>query len=179
MGTAVPSAGADRVSAAVTGALAPVAGLLAPVVGSLAGSLAKSAMGDPSSQEAQPAAKAPEQRLDLHPLSSADLQRFTSELAAKLRDTDVLKPRNIRVRSYQIPVKRADEEAEQPFLNSFYSADLDSAATAAASGDVGHALAEYLTSSQRLDTSRRVDVRTRPERSGPATRRTGFRRAGG
>jgi hypothetical protein len=172
MREAVPDAVADGVKAAVTGALAPVAGPLAAALpatlpamaGSVAGRLAKSAVGSAAAEGASPDSEAaqPPARLDLHPLTATDLQRFTSELAGRLKVTQVLSPRDVRVRSYQVSATRADEETESSFLNSFYSDDLGRIAKSLDIGDVGAALAAYLTCSQRLDRARRVDVRRQP-----------------
>ncbi len=69
-------------------------------------------------------AAAPPGRLETRPLTGEILQCFTAELTARLGVGQVLRPRHIRVRSYQIPATRAGEAPESSFLNSFCAEDL-------------------------------------------------------
>ncbi|MFZ0167229.1 MAG: hypothetical protein WAL12_26890, partial [Trebonia sp.] len=132
------------------------------LAGIAAGRLAGAAVGtvpadgQPTHQEQPPV------RLDLHPLVGADLQRFTTELSVRLGVADVLAPRHVRVRSYQVSAARAEEETEQSFLNSFYADDLTRIGTAVAKGAVGAALREYLTRAADIDQGKRIDVRHQP-----------------
>lgn len=160
---AVPDAVAGGVKAAVAGALTPVAGPVAAagaaLAGGAAGRLAEAAMvsipqhGQPTEQEPPPA------RLDLHPLVGSDLQRFVAELAARLGVTDMLIPRRVRVRSYQVSAARTEDETEQNFLNSLYADDLARIGKALAAGNVGASLSTYLTSAAQINNDRRIDVR--------------------
>ena len=167
MREAVPDAMTEGVKAVVAGALAPVVGpptaaAGAALAGIAAGRLAGAAVGtvpadgQPTHQEQPPV------RLDLHPLVGADLQRFTTELSVRLGVADVLAPRHVRVRSYQVSAARAEEETEQSFLNSFYADDLTRIGTAVAKGAVGAALREYLTRAADIDQDKRIDVRHQP-----------------
>jgi hypothetical protein len=171
MRAAVPSAMAEGVQAAVTGALAPVAGPLATAGGAMAGSvtgtLAKAVIdrAAPDGSTAIGAARLngpPAARLDLNPLTGADLQRFIVELAGRLGVAGNLSPRGVRVRSYKVSVSRADEPPQQSFLNSFIADDLDRVAKALLAGDVGAGLAGYLTGSHRLSHAEGVDMRAAP-----------------
>ena len=158
--TAVPDAIAGGVTAAVSGFLATTGGPLATVggamAGSVAGSVVKSAMGGDDSEKKSTA------RLDQAALTAADVQRFSTELAAKLDVADVLRPANVRVRSYQIKAGRAEEEAEQSFLNSFFADDLARVAAALDEGGAGTALSQYLSSTRQIDVATRIDVQKHP-----------------
>jgi hypothetical protein len=166
MRAAVPAAVAEGAKTAVTGALAPAAGPLAAVGGALAGSvletLVKTATADASGGPgSSPSRKPPAARLDLSPLTGADLHRFTAELATRLRIENELSPRGVRVRSYQIPANRAEDPVQQSFLNSFIADDLDRVARALKEG-MGAGLAAYLTPSRRLSQADRIDIRATP-----------------
>jgi hypothetical protein len=162
--TAVPDAVAGGVTAAVTGALATIGGPLAAaggaMAGSLAGSITKSAMAGEEA-ERRTTAGAPA-RLDRAALSAADLQRFSVELAARLDVADALRPANVRVRSYEIRIDRAEDEAEQSFLNSFFADDLARVAAALNEDSGGMALSQYLTSTRRISGASRIDVQKEP-----------------
>jgi AAA domain len=110
---------------------------------------------------ASPSLPAPT-RPGLGPVTGADLQRFTAELAARLRVTRELSPRGVRVRSYKIPASRADDPVQHSFLNSFIADDLERVARALLEDGAGAGLAAYLTSARRLSCADRVDVRSAP-----------------
>ncbi|HEY5879509.1 MAG TPA: ATP-binding protein [Nakamurella sp.] len=67
------------------------------------------------------------------------------------------------VESVAVSARRADEHAETDFLNSFYLDDLAAVRRQVALGDVGAALAAYLTGDTALRTGGRVDVVRRPD----------------
>jgi hypothetical protein len=79
---------------------------------------------------------------------------------AALGVDDVLPVDGIRARS-EIVARRTADVVEQDFLNSFIADDLARVADAAAAGDVGAALRDYLRPTPELEVDRRVDVRTR------------------
>ncbi len=179
---AVPDGVAGAVSAAVVGALTPLgpigAGLTA-VAANTAKSVTDSAVGreqadTPDGQDADGAPRGEVTHLDhLTVITGEDLHAFISWLAAQLGVTDCLQPRGVRVRSYQIKIKNSDDEESDeagrgkddradPFLNSFLADDLELVAKALAAGDVGRALASYLTPQDRVRTARRKDVRQDP-----------------
>jgi hypothetical protein len=74
--------------------------------------------------------------------------------------TGVLGAEGIRVRSEKVG-RQSSEVVEHDFLNSFIADDLARVAGAAARGEVGSALREYLRPKADLDVGDRVDVRTR------------------
>jgi AAA domain len=166
MRSAVPAAVGAGLQTAAASALAPVAGPLAPVggaiVGSIAGSLATAAVGNPSPSGSPGAPASPPAPLDLRPLKNADLDRYTAELAEWLGVVEKLRPGGIRIRSYPVSASALGQPVQQAFLNSLYLGDLKRVAGAFSSGDIGAALAAYLTSSQRLETAGRTDVRACP-----------------
>jgi hypothetical protein len=162
---AVPDAVASGVTAAVTGVLSTIGGPLAAAggafAGNVAGSITKSAVGgDDIARETTAEAPA---RLDQAALTAADLQQFSAELGARLGVVDALRPANIRVRSYEVRIGRAEEEqTEQSFLNSFFAGDLACVAAALGEGSVGVALFQYLTSARRINRAGRIDVQKDP-----------------
>lgn len=87
---------------------------------------------------------------------------------AALGAADLLGADGIRVRS-EIVARRSAEVVEQDFLNSFIADDLARVAGAAARGDVGSALRDYLRPGSELDVGDRVDVRVRFEEVRRAT----------
>jgi len=105
---------------------------------------------------------APSARLETRPLTGEILQRFTAELTARLGVGQVLRPRHIRVRCYQMPATRAGEAPESSFLNSFCAEDLARVARALRRGDAGPGRA-YLTSGQQHAARERIDVRQQPQ----------------
>jgi hypothetical protein len=168
---AVPEATAETVKAVVAGALTPVAGPVVAIAGgTLAGSTAGKVVdamvnGAPPQNAAREELARPEpERLDLSPLRGEGLQRFVAQLANRLGVSEPLQPQRVRVRSYQVASTRAEGQTEpSAFLNSFFANDLDRVAAALEKGDVGPALAAYLTSGTRIDAARRIDVRTNPD----------------
>ena len=165
--SAVPDMVSGGVTVAVSTALGAIGGPLAAaggaMAGSLAGKLAKSAVGTKGEEQAKTEAggeSRPRVRLDQAPLTGSDLYRFTAELADRLGVTTELRPRNIRVNSYQISVSRADEPPErQTFLNSYIADDLSLISTALDRRDAGTALCQYLTASPGIT---RTDVQKEP-----------------
>jgi hypothetical protein len=67
------------------------------------------------------------------------------------------------IESVPVSARRADENAETDFLNSFYLDDLAAVRRHVALGDVGAAIAAYLTGDTALRTGTRVDVVRRPD----------------
>ena len=67
------------------------------------------------------------------------------------------------IESVAVSARRADEHAETDFLNSFYLDDLTAVRQHVARGDVGAALAAYLTGDTALRTCGRVDVVSNPD----------------
>ena len=131
------------------------------MAGSVASRLTKTAMGSNSDSSAAGATK-PAARLDLHPLTGADIQRFTEELAARLGVTGKLAPRGVRVQSRRVSIARSGEASDSPFLNSFLVGDLGMVASALREGNVGAGLAGYLASGQHIGSIKRIDVRQEP-----------------
>jgi hypothetical protein len=97
------------------------------------------------------------------PLRGEELRRLAARLASRLGVTTALRPRGLRVRSYQVDAERAGEQTAPSFLNSFCADDLARVAAAVADGDAGAGLTAYLTGSAGIDAGRRVDVRARPD----------------
>lgn len=161
----IPDAVSGGIGAIVVSALAILGGPLAAAggaaVGGIAGRAAKSAMSKGDSQSADTAP---------HTLAAAfsgaltgdDLHRFVAALARHLGVIDVLKPSGIRVRSYQIPADRAEEEPETSFLNSFIAEDLANVASELRQRGVGQALTRYLTPTRLIDSEGRTDVQCHP-----------------
>ena len=131
------------------------------MAGSVASRLTKTAMGSNSDSSAAGATK-PAARLDLHPLTGADIQRFTEELTARLGVTGKLAPGGVRVQSRRVSIARSGEASDSPFLNSFLVGDLGMVASALREGNVGAGLAGYLASSQHIGSIERIDVRQEP-----------------
>jgi len=104
----------------------------------------------------------PPARLDLSPLTGADLQRLTAELASRLHVTGDLSPRGVRIRSCKVPASRAGDPVQPSFLNSFIADDLDRVAKALLEDGAGAGLTAYLTSGRRFRDADRVDVRDTP-----------------
>jgi hypothetical protein len=67
------------------------------------------------------------------------------------------------VRSHQVKIDSDEEGKADPFLNSFLAEDLKLVTEAMRRGDVGRALASYLTPEGRISTTRRKDVRRDPK----------------
>lgn len=169
MRAAVPDAVTQGVKAPVNVALTTVAGPMAAVGAALAAATAGKMVDAVLSGTPQRASSVPHEpaqqesaRLDLNPLRGSDMHRFVAQLAARLKVDDILRPRRVRVRSYQVDAARAEDQTEPSFLNSFYADDLARVARAFIADGVGRGLAAYLTSATRIDTGERTDVRVRP-----------------
>ncbi|BBA95863.1 putative DNA helicase related protein [Actinacidiphila reveromycinica] len=96
--------------------------------------------------------------LDVH-----DLAAVTRWVAEQLGVAAVLRPDAIRVKSYRVSAKHADETVGDTLLNSFYADDLQRVAEAVAAGGAGEALLGYLRADADLDADARHDVRRAPE----------------
>lgn len=170
---AVPDGVAGAVGAAVGAALTPLGPLgagIAATTGSAAKTLAELAMKRPGDAGQQPFGEPgsanqedPETRLDVAAITSTDLHDFIAWLAAQLCVQEDLRPRYVRVWSHQVKEGRAEENGAQPFLNSFLVDDLALVTDALRAGNVGGALAGYLTSDSRIDKSLRTDVQRHPQ----------------
>jgi hypothetical protein len=97
------------------------------------------------------------------PMRFEDLERLVEVVAERFGVSQLLQPAEIRVQSFPIAVKRQFDADGQRFLNSFIADDLDQVADAVRRGDHGAALGAYLQEEQRIDPTRRVDVRTDPQ----------------
>ncbi len=95
-------------------------------------------------------------------LTVDDLAAITRWVAETLGLAEALEPRNIRVKSRQIPLRTADDAAGDEFLNSFYAPDLELVAVSLAAGDAGKALTDYLRDDESIDMAQRVDLRRSP-----------------
>ncbi|GFE18071.1 hypothetical protein Sgleb_61180 [Streptomyces glebosus] len=73
-----------------------------------------------------------------------------------------LRPNAIRVKSYLVSAKHADDSSGDVFLNSFYADDLERVADAVEAGQAGTALLDYLRDDADLDAALRCDVRGTP-----------------
>ena len=73
-------------------------------------------------------------------LTVDDLAAITRWVAEVLGVTEALKPDMIRVKSYQVSLRSADDASTDEFLNSFYADDLERVADALEVGDAGTAL---------------------------------------
>ncbi|WP_369634720.1 AAA domain-containing protein [Nocardia sp. JMUB6875] len=90
-----------------------------------------------------------------------DLVALTRWVAETLGIAEVLLPNAIRIESFQVNSRLADESGGGDILNSFHVDDLARIADAAEADDVGAALTEYLRDSASV-TAGRTDVRTAP-----------------
>ncbi|MEV1001832.1 AAA domain-containing protein [Nonomuraea sp. NPDC050202] len=172
----VGSVAVQSLSAAVKAGGGPVAGTLASTavekvgdhitsaaVNAIAGRLAGddgSADGDPS--ESEPSANVLPAGVGARPLTLSDLVAMTRWLAEELQLLDALEPVNIRVKSYQVSLKRADDAQGDEFLNSFYADDLQRISSEIKSGRISIPLAEYLRDDGSIATDRRIDLRREP-----------------
>ncbi|MFD9715131.1 AAA domain-containing protein [Streptomyces sp. NPDC059076] len=96
--------------------------------------------------------------LDVH-----DLAAITRWVAEELGVDEVLLPNAIRVKSYQVAARHADESGGDVFLNSFYADDLERVASVLKAGHSGTALTDYLRADADLDRMNRFDMRSLPE----------------
>lgn len=83
-------------------------------------------------------------------------------MAEQLGVAEVLRPNAIRVKSYLVSAKHADDSSGDVFLNSFYADDLERVANALEAGQAGTALLDYLRDDADLDAALRCDVRGTP-----------------
>ncbi len=163
----IPDAVSAGIASIVANALAILGGPLAAAGGAAAGGLASRATnaltgGGEGGSGSEPTLRV---RLDAGALMANDLQSFTAMMARRLGVKDALEPRNVRVRSYQIPPNRAEEEPETSFLNSFIADDLANVAWALTQRNAGRALISYLTPARHIDESLRTDVQREPLRA--------------
>ena len=92
-----------------------------------------------------------------------DLAAITRWVAEQLGVAEALTPNAIRIKSYQVAVKHADEAGGDVFLNSFYADDLKRVAGVLEAGQAGTALLDYLRAEADLDAMNRFDVRRLPQ----------------
>ena len=95
-------------------------------------------------------------------LAVDDLAAITRLVAEILGVTEALEPNAIRVKSYRVSAKSADNVSADEFLNSFYAEDLERVADAVEAGDAGAALTAYLRAEESIDMTRRIDLRESP-----------------
>ncbi|MBF6498845.1 DEAD/DEAH box helicase, partial [Nocardia cyriacigeorgica] len=168
---------------ALTGGLASVAATagtaLAPLVGEIASAAVGSAgqtVGEEAERRArgaveeggdptgcQPAGSAHPSALGSKVLNVDDLAAITRFVAEELQVADALEPNAIRVKSYQIPLRSADDAKGEEFLNSFFVEDLGRIADEVEAGEIGTVLREYLREDSSIDITRRIDLRRRPQ----------------
>ncbi|MGW5099419.1 AAA domain-containing protein [Streptomyces sp. NPDC004100] len=112
-------------------------------------------------REAEPEGPPPE--VGTKVLDMYDLAAVTRWVAEQLGVAEALTPDAIRIKSYQVAVRHADEAGGDVFLNSFYADDLERVAGVLESGQAGTALLDYLRAEADLDAMNRFDVRRLPE----------------
>ncbi|WEB40617.1 AAA domain-containing protein [Streptomyces yunnanensis] len=112
-------------------------------------------------REAEPEGPPPE--VGTKVLDVYDLAAITRWVAEQLGVAEVLLPNAIRVKSYQVAARHADEAGGDVFLNSFYADDLEQVAGVLEAGQAGTALLDYLRAEADLDAMNRFDVRRLPE----------------
>jgi hypothetical protein len=95
-------------------------------------------------------------------LTVDDLAAITRWVAEILGVAEALTPDAIRVKSYKVPLRSADDASADEFLNSFYADDLERVADAVEAGDAGAALTAYLRAEESIDMTRRIDLRESP-----------------
>lgn len=108
-------------------------------------------------------AEGPPSEVGVKVLDVDDLAAVTRWVAEQLGVAVALRPDAIRVKSYQVAARNADESGGDAFLNSFYADDLEQVADAVAAGGAGTALLDYLRAEADLDAMHRFDVRSLPE----------------
>jgi hypothetical protein len=101
-------------------------------------------------------------------LDLAALEESLAAARAALGVVEELGVEGIRVRSDAV-ARRSTEIVDHDFLNSFIADDLARVADAAARGEVGSALRDYLRPTADLETGGRVDVRARLDEVRSAT----------
>ncbi|MFE7671201.1 DEAD/DEAH box helicase [Streptomyces albidoflavus] len=108
-------------------------------------------------------AEGPPSEVGVKILDVYDLAAITRWVADQLGVALALRPDAIRVKSYQVAARHADESGGDVFLNSFYADDLEQVADDVAAGGAGTALLDYLSAEADLDAMHRFDVRRLPE----------------
>ena len=83
--------------------------------------------------------------------------------AARVDGYEDLASDRVTIESVAVSARRAEESADTDFLNSFYLDDLATVRSQVARGNVGAALAAYLTGDACLATGYRIDVVARPD----------------
>ncbi|GAA3645107.1 AAA domain-containing protein [Streptomyces iranensis] len=111
--------------------------------------------------EAEPEGPPPE--VGTKVLDVFDLAAITRWVAEQLGVAEALTPNAIRIKSYQVAARHADEAGGDVFLNSFYADDLERVAGVLEAGQAGTALLDYLRAEADLDAMNRFDVRRLPE----------------
>jgi AAA domain len=101
-------------------------------------------------------------------LDWAALAECLAAASAAIGVAEGLGVEGIRVRSESV-LRRSAEIVDHDFLNSFIADDLARVADAAARGEVGSALCDYLRPTADLETGARVDVRTQLDEVRSAT----------
>lgn len=170
----VRKAAAQAAGAGVGAAVTPTASALAgPVLGAAAGKAASTfaqqlidaSKETPDDSEAEGEEDVVDKR---RPVTIEELRELLEETAESLGVTDALGTVEIWVRSTQVSAK-AEENADNDFLNSFILDDLERAQTALASGAGVSALQAYLRPIGAIDTAARVDLRQAPATLLPVT----------
>src|SRR5260221_3480633 len=83
--------------------------------------------------------------------------------AARVDGYEDLASDRVTIESVAVSARRAEESADTDFLNSFYLDDLATVRSQVARGNVGAALAAYLTGDACLATGYRIDAVARPD----------------
>ncbi|MCZ1007077.1 DEAD/DEAH box helicase [Streptomyces lydicus] len=115
-----------------------------------------------SVEEPETAAEGPPAEVGTKILDVHDLAAVTRWVAEQLGVAEALKPNAIRVKSYLVSAKHADDSSGDVFLNSFYADDLERVADSVEAGQAGTALLDYLRDEADLDAALRCDVRSTP-----------------
>ncbi|WP_126640883.1 DEAD/DEAH box helicase [Embleya hyalina] len=167
-------AGLGAAAGAVGGGPGPVAGALAAQVIEQVGGesidAAASRFGDgtdgdgaASDGDTREESEGPPAEVGTKVLDVYDLAAVTRWVAEQLGVAAALRPDAIRIKSYQVSARHADEAGGDTFLNSFYADDLERVANVLGSGTAGTALRDYLRAEADLDAMNRFDVRRLPE----------------
>jgi AAA domain len=114
------------------------------------------------SDEVSEASACPLTALGTKVLTVDDLAAITRWVAETLGVAEALEPNAIRVKSYRVSTRSADDVSTDEFLNSFYADDLERVADAVDADDAGAALTAYLRSEESIDMTRRIDLRESP-----------------
>lgn len=95
-------------------------------------------------------------------LTKDDLGALTRWVAEQLGVAEVLAPDIVRIKSYQVLERCADDAGSDEFLNSFYADDLERVAADIERAGAGTALHRYLVDDRDIDHLERIDVRRKP-----------------